>query len=244
MSIKIKQNEAPELKRPKFLVDSELHPKLNNYDLTKLINKHNFTLFLGKAGSGKSSLAISFLQTPSLFKNVYHNIILFAPKNSRSSIKNNFWETNLPSEQIYDDLTLHNLSQAYDVAENNATEDFQTLIILDDVQSSLKDNEIQKALLHMVNNRRHARLSIWLLCQNYLTIPKQVRMCLTNLFIFKVSKPEMINIFDEQIEISHDKFTNTLSSFYKNSHDYLFIDCVSKRIFENFNEVIYNEDDK
>jgi hypothetical protein len=242
MTIKVKQNEAPTMKMPKFIVDAELHQKLNNYDLTKLLNKHNFSLFLGKAGSGKSSLCISMLQTPSLFKNIWHNIILFAPKNSRSSIKNNFWEKNLPSEQIYDVLNLENLNEAYNVAQNNAQEEFQTLIVLDDVQSGLKNIDIQKMLLHMVNNRRHARLSIWLLCQNYFTIPKQVRMSLTNLFIFKVSKPEIENIFTEQIELKHEKFQDIINNFYKMPHDYIFIDSLTKRIFLNFDEMIYEEE--
>ena len=61
-NISIKKNTAPELRMPAFLVDGELSSKLNDFELTKLLNKHNFTLFLGRAGSGKSSLAISFLQ--------------------------------------------------------------------------------------------------------------------------------------------------------------------------------------
>ena len=78
------------------------------------MNKSNFTLFLGKAGSGKSSLLISFLQTPSLFKKVYHNIFLFMPSNSRNSIRNGFFDKNLPADQIYDDVNLENLQAVYD----------------------------------------------------------------------------------------------------------------------------------
>ena len=77
MSIEIKHNDAPKLRKPRFTVDTELHNKLNEYEITKLMNRHNFTLYLGKAGSGKSTLLISMLNTPSLFKGVYHTIILF-----------------------------------------------------------------------------------------------------------------------------------------------------------------------
>ena len=63
---------------------------LDEYEITKLMNRSNFALFLGKAGSGKSTLLISLLQSPSLFKKVYHNIILFCPPNSRASTKNDF----------------------------------------------------------------------------------------------------------------------------------------------------------
>jgi DNA replication protein DnaC len=63
MNINIKQNKKPKLCMPSFNVDNELSSKLNKYEITKLMNKSNFTLFLGKAGSGKTSLMTSFLKT-------------------------------------------------------------------------------------------------------------------------------------------------------------------------------------
>jgi GTPase SAR1 family protein len=89
-------------------------------------------LFLGKAGSGKSSLLISLLQTKGLFKRVFHDIILFCPPNSRASISNDFWSKNLPEENVFDEVTEETLQNAYDVAQANALEGFQTLIVLDD----------------------------------------------------------------------------------------------------------------
>tara|TARA_R110000823_G_scaffold283907_2_gene402058 strand:- start:544 stop:1152 length:609 start_codon:yes stop_codon:yes gene_type:complete len=200
------------------------------------MNRSNFALFLGKAGSGKSTLLISLLQSPSLFKKVYHNIILFCPPNSRASIKNDFWAV-LPEEQIYDELNYENLSEAYALAEENASQGFKTLIVLDDVQKYLK-GESEKLLLHMVNNRRHAGLSIWLACQTYKSIPMQVRMGLTSLFIFKVNKQEMKNIFDEMVEVSDDVFKEIVSIAYKEPHQFIFIDTNSQRIFLNWDEIL------
>ena len=91
MNINIKQNKKPKLCMPSFNVDNELSSKLNEYEITKLMNKSNFTLFLGRAGSGKTSLMTSFLKSPQLFKKVYHTIFLFMPSNSRSSLKDNFF---------------------------------------------------------------------------------------------------------------------------------------------------------
>lgn len=234
--ITIKQNASPPLKKPSFVVDGKLHDKLDEYEITKLMNKHTFSLFLGKAGSGKSTLLISLLQSPQLFKNVYHNIILFCPPNSRASIKNDFWSV-LPDEQIYDELNYDNLVEAYSLAEDNASQGFRTLIVLDDVQKFLK-GECEKLLLHMVNNRRHASLSIWMACQTYKSIPMQVRMGLTSLFIFKINKQEMANIFDEQVEIPDEAFKELVSISYKKPHDFIFIDSNSQRIFLNWNEII------
>lgn len=236
MSITIKKNDIPNLKKPSFVVDSELHKKLNDYEITSLMNKHNFCLFLGKAGSGKSTLLISLLQSPSMFKNIYHTILLFCPPNSRASIKNDFWSI-LPENQIYDELNIDNLNDAYQIAQDNAQEGYKTLIVLDDVQKNLK-GESEKLLLHMVNNRRHSNLSIWMACQTYKSIPMQVRMGLTSLFIFKIQKKEMSTIFDEQVEIAENVFKDIVKIAFKNSHDFIFIDSNSQKIFLNWDQII------
>jgi chromosomal replication initiation ATPase DnaA len=90
------------------------------------------------------------------------------PPNSRSSLKDNFFDKNLPKEQIFDDVSYDDLLDTYEIAKDNALENCNTLIIFDDVQKFFKEKDIQKLLLHMINNRRHARISIWLCCQNYI----------------------------------------------------------------------------
>jgi hypothetical protein len=87
------------------------------------------------------------------------------PPNLRSSVSDNFFEKNLPEEQLFDELNEENLQLVYDIAQENRLNGTKTLIILDDVQKSLKDNNVSKLLLHMVNNRHHASLSIWMCCQ-------------------------------------------------------------------------------
>ena len=72
-----------------------------------------------------------------MFKGVFHTIILFCPANSRASIKDDFWSV-LPEDQIFDELNEETLQQANEIAQENATQGFKTLIVLDDVQKSLK----------------------------------------------------------------------------------------------------------
>lgn len=239
MNIKI--NKEPKLKLPTFSVDNQLDKKLNEYEISSLMNKSNFTLFLGKAGSGKTSLLVSFLNTPALFKKVYHNIFLFMPPNSRSSLKDSFFDKNLPKEQIYDDVSYDDLLDVYEIAKDNALENCNTLIIFDDVQKFFKDKDIQKLLLHMINNRRHARISIWICAQNYITIPRMVRQGLTDLFVFKINKTEMENIFLEQVEQYKDDFMKIMKSCYTESHNFLYINTNSQRMFCNWNEILIEE---
>lgn len=236
MSITIKKNQAPKLNKPDFTVDGKLHDKLDGFELTSLMNRCNFTLFLGKAGSGKSSLLISMLNTRTLFKKVYHSVILFCPANSRASIKDDFWSC-LPDNQIYDELNLDTLQEAFDISQLNSDNGFKTLIILDDVQKALK-GECEKLLLSMVNNRRHNLLSIWMACQNFGGIPKPVRMGITDIFIFKVNVAEMRNITDELLDIDPSTFREIQKIAYKKPHDFIFINQPTQRIFHNFDEII------
>ena len=239
--IHIKHNDPPKLNKPTFSVDGKLHDKLDDFEVTKLMNKHNVTLFLGRGGSGKSTLLISFLKSKPLFKRIYHKIILFCPPNSRGSINNDFWGKNLEDEDIYDELTFENLQEAYDIAMMNRDEGLRTLIIFDDVQKQMK-GENEKLLLHMINNRRHASLSLWLACQNYISIPKQVRQNLTDMFIFKVSKVEMGNIFTEHLELSKEIFEKLQQMLFKQPHEFLYINTLTGRLFRNWDElVIENE---
>lgn len=239
--IEIIENKSPKLARPEFSVDGRLAKKLDDYEITKQLNKSNFTLFLGKPGSGKTSMLVSLLNTPSLFKGVFHNIFLFMGKNSRDSIKGSFFDKEIPPDAIFDELTFDNLNSVYDTIRDDAEEGYKSLVIMDDVQRSMKDVEVQKLLLHMVNNRRHLGLSVWMANQNYISLPRPVRMVLTNLFVWKVNKREFQALFEEMVEMHKDKFLDVLSTLYKGSHDFLFIDCISQRIFDNWNEIIIKE---
>ena len=235
--LKLKTNKKPMLNIPSFNVDGKLKNNLDNIEIFKLMNKSHFSLFLGKAGSGKSSLVISFLNSKDAFKKCFHNIFLFCPSNSRSSIKDDFWENNLETEQIYDDLNIDNLIDAYSKIELDADNNFKSLIILDDVQKNLK-GDCEKLLLHIINNRRHNRICIWICCQNYKTIPLQVRLALTDLFIFKVGKGELENIYEELTEIDKNKFNIITNNAYKVDHSFLYLNCLSQRLFNNWDEIV------
>lgn len=243
MQISIKTNKEPELKKPVFLVDGRLDSKLDDYELTRLMNKSNFTLFCSKAGGGKTTMIVSFLNTPSIFKAVYNTIYLFMGKNSRDSIKGSFFDKKLPENQIYDDLTIENLASVYELVKQDAEEGYKSLIIMDDVQKQLKDKDVERQLLHMVNNRRHLGLSIWLANQNYFALPKQIRFGLTDIFLFNVSKKELENINEEQVELPKEVFAKVVKLCFKEPHDFMYVNPNSQRIFCNWDEVIISDKD-
>jgi ABC-type multidrug transport system fused ATPase/permease subunit len=59
MNIKIIENEKPILQKIKFNCDDKLCDKLDKFPMIRdHFNKYNTTLFVGRQGSGKTSLAI------------------------------------------------------------------------------------------------------------------------------------------------------------------------------------------
>lgn len=240
--LQVQKNNPPDLKRPAFNVDGQLSEKLNAYPITSLLNKSTFTCFLGRAGSGKTSLLTAFLKTPELFHKVYNHIYVFMPAGSRTSMKDNFFEKHVHPTQLYDELTLVNLEDVYSKVQDNAENDETSLIILDDVQKALRDTGIRKLFLSMVNNRRHGKLSIWLAAQNYKSIEPSVRNGLTDIFIFKINKKEMESIYEEHVELYQDLFLDILKLCFKVEHSFMYINTGSQRIFSNWDEIVIPED--
>ena len=60
--ITVKHNKSLKLKFPEFVCDhSPIGEHLNKYDMIKHLNAYSFDVIIGKPGSGKTSLLISFL---------------------------------------------------------------------------------------------------------------------------------------------------------------------------------------
>ena len=85
--IKLNNLPHPNMKLAQFNCDGGLHEKLEKYPFTKLFNKHQSTLILGKAGQGKTTLLLSLFSSNRLMKKVFDCVILFQPYSSRDSIK-------------------------------------------------------------------------------------------------------------------------------------------------------------
>ena len=241
--MKIKTNENIVLKLPHFEVDKPLSNHLDDVPLLKLLNKSFACSFIGRAGSGKTSLMTGLLQTTKKFKKVFNKIYVFMPLYSRSSMSKCVFDC-LPPNQIYDELNIENLAEVYNQIEENTKENLLSLIIFDDVQDKFK-GECEKLLLKIINNRRHLRTSIMILAQSYKKISLYVRKALTNHFLFNLSKEDYKTIFDERIYIPEDKWNQILNISRKkndNKGNFIFLDPELSKIFINWDEVILDEE--
>jgi len=232
----VTKNEEIKLNLPSFNVDGELHKKLNDHPLLSLMNRHFAAAFIGRAGSGKTSLLTGLFATKKCLKKVFHKVIMFIPPNSMASVKNSIFH-DLPEEQIISELTLQTLQEQFALVEEIAQKGKNTCIIFDDVQQFYK-GETEHLLTHMVNNRRHNRLSLMFVAQSYIKMPRSIRQALTDLFIFKISKSDFLRIYQELVEVEEARFQILLEMF-KNSKlkSFLYINVPTQRSFLNWDEV-------
>ena len=237
-------HNKPKLKMPEFKVDEPLSKHLDDDPLLTNMNKSFCCGLIGKAGSGKTSLMVSFIQTPKKFKKVFNKIYVFMPNSSRNSMKNNAFNV-LPEDQLFEGVSYEILSEVYERLLESTENNHKSLLVFDDVQSYLKTKEVEVNLLHIIANRRHLRCSFFIVAQNYNKIPKNIRQSFTDLFLFNVGKEEYINIFEENVNLSKDDFSKVLTEYRSikktESNSFIYIHDKDK-FFINWNEII--EDDE
>ena len=238
MSISIKENPAPKLCQMQTNCDEMLHPKLDEYELTKFLNKHTTNLIVGRPGSGKSSFIFAMFK--SVLRKTYHHIYYFCPKKSMDSVKANIFEK-LPDNQIYHELTYENLSEVLDAIQS-APKSENNCLILDDQGAYLKQPETKQLFRMILMNKRHLSLSLFVLQQTYLSIERDVRKLFDNFFIYKVNRNEIQQIFDEIVESRKDKAGEISKIVYDKPYQFLFIHPDTQRMFRSWDELIFTEE--
>jgi hypothetical protein len=230
--ISLKRNKKPDLPVCEMMCDKPLHHKLDDYELTKFLNNHSTNLLIGKMGSGKTNLLYSFFKSKKLLNKVYDKIILFQPASSRASMKDQLFEQ-LPDAQKFEELTLENLESAEDLCDP----DGNNCIIFDDMGAYLKDKEVLKKLKELIFNRRHRHISMFFLTQTYFSVHKEIRRLFSNIIVFKTSKTELANIFEEVVERPSEIVPMISKLVYDEPFNFLFINVNSGRMFKNWDEI-------
>ena len=240
----IQENEKPKLPLCKMSCDCELAEHLNNFDLTKFLNRHSMNLMIGKPKSGKTSLLYSFFKGRGknrILKGVYSTLYIFQPKNSQNSMKDNIFNT-LPESQKFDELTFDNLFSVYERIKADALNDFTSCIIFDDMGAYLKNKDTLQLFKEMTFNKRHLKLSTFFCVQTWYSTPREIRRLWDTIFVFRVSKDELKNIFDEVVEQKKELVEDIAKVVFDKPYEYLFINTDSQRLFKCFDEIIIKEE--
>ena len=243
--ISLKKNKGLNLKTPEFLCDGNLAEHLNKYDMLKNFNGYYFSSFIGRPGSGKTSLLVSMLtgrKKDKVFRKVFNNVILVMPSTSRNSMKNNIFKKHV-EERMFDELDYKTINTIHKQLLHSSEENESTLLILDDVGAMLKRPEIQETFRKIIYNRRHLKCAIIILLQSYMSIPKEIRKLFNNVVMFKPPKTEFINLFEELFETKKELALDIMSYTYKDPHDWLLLNVPSQRLFKSFDEIIVHDPD-
>ena len=199
--ISIMKNPDVKLDIPRFLCDENIvGDHLNYHPMLKLLNVFGFLCIIGRAGQGKTSLAISFMtqKKHKIYRKTHEHILIVMPENSIASLKDNKFKV-LPEENIYHELTDEVILNIYSRLDEYSKKGEKTILFIDDMTADLKkSNVIMNTMKKIIYNRRHLKTNIIITAQSYGNIPLDVRKNINNLVIFKPSKKE-IELFLKRI---------------------------------------------
>ena len=233
--------DKPNLKKVNMLVDDVIDPKLLKYPMVEdLFSRTSFNIICGKPGAGKTSIITNFVKT--IFKKAFEHILVFMPEGSRRSIENDIYGKQLPPGDLYDALTADNLEDVIEKLNESSEEGENTLLLIDDFQSALKDPDIQKRLQTIVTRMRHLRCTIFILQQNFQKLPKFLRELVTNVITFNIGKSQLNKLFEETVQLDKEKFQNLIDLAFKEKNDYIIINVNGNRnIYKGFDRIVFEE---
>ena len=139
---------------------------------------------------------------------------------------------------MFDELDYPTLSTIYDNLLESSEKKESSMLILDDVGSAIKNNDIQKLLRKIIYNRRHLRVQIIMLLQSYLSVARELRKLVNNVVMFKPSKVESECLFDELFEYTKQDTLAIIKYAFTNAHDYVFLNVDNQKMYKDYNEII------
>jgi hypothetical protein len=166
-------------------------------------------------------------------------MIVFIPTGSRKSIENDIYGKHIPDADLYDALTADNLDEVIEKLEENADNEENTLLIIDDFQAALKDPEVLARLQKIVTRMRHMRTTIFILQQNFQKMAKFLRELVTNVITFNVGKSQLDKLFEETVQLDKNKFQALIDLAFQERNDWIAINVNGNRnIYRMFDKIV------
>lgn len=230
--------------------------------VNKNISRRNGMIYVltGSGGSGKTSLLLNMFKNKNYYRNKFHNIYYFCPSSSFSSVQKHPFEKH---DKVYHELTVPILDKLYnelnqkkeesttkkekqdkstyiDDEEQPESDDEPEIeyscVIIDDMASSLKENDISIALNKMLIKARHLCCSFIFTLQSYYYFPKILRKQITYTTIFKSKNIEEWNsIAKELFNMNKDDALKVFNYVFDAPYNHIDIDLVNNVFYKNFN---------
>ena len=200
-------------------------------------NRNGFIWVLtGSGGSGKTSLMLNFFKRKELYRNKFHNVYYICPMSSFLSVEKHPFDGH---DKVHHELTVGLLEGIYQELCDKKESDEDTeynCIIIDDMASTLKENDIQKQLNKMLIKARHINCAFIFTLQSYYYFPKILRKQITNITIFKSKNvEEFASISREIMNMNKEDALVVYNYVFDEPYTHLDIDTVDNKYYKGFN---------
>lgn len=248
MPFHIIENEKPKLPKVKMQCDESIDKKLEDIPAIKqCFSKSNVSMITAGMGAGKTTFIIQMIK--GIFKDCYENIILIMPENSFESLNEKdkkYLKKHLVRDEENNESTIYHefdenvLQEIYSMLEENSSNKWNTLIVIDDYGAEFKRKPIELMLNRICLKNRHLRATIFMLTQNYYMMPKKIREICNNIVMFNTNKSQNLKLMQEQLDLKEEQFKE-LMSLLPTRHDYLLLNLNYKKIYHNWNEIVFDK---
>jgi hypothetical protein len=194
-------------------------------------------MIVGAKRSGKSTLILSLLSSPKLYKGYFGNIFMISPSVSDSKMRPLIQELQ-KENKFFTELNEANIQAILDMikAEQDAIKmkekklkkklpPVYNLLILDDVMADMPRSFKKNKITSLFMNARHYCLSTMIVSQVYKGIPAQVRKQTDILYTFPVVKKEKEAMMEDW-DIPQGVFDCAFED--ESDHPFLTVNVVSK----------------
>ncbi|KAG8468770.1 hypothetical protein KFE25_007288 [Diacronema lutheri] len=196
---------------------------------------------------GRTSLSTALLcqASPRVYRGVFEHVHLVIPQASFLSMTNSPFAHHDP-RKVHHTFDAPLLAALTPILEQRARarRPENTLLIIDDFAANLKDAELRKHLERFANNRRHLRLSVWLIAQTYRALPLSTRKLLTHAFLFRPSNTsELESIRSELVPIDKRMFEAVFQHVFPpgaDPHQFMTLDMSSGHIYNRFARIRFD----
>lgn len=244
--MKVIKNPPVALSPPQFDDKGVYGEHLDGMPVFCCLNQYSACALVGSAGSGKTSFLFSMLQkNPKIYRKCVDLILVVQPPHSRASIKKGDVLASLPEDRFYHELNEEVMAHIRKRIGEASADGKKTFLLMDDVAAMLKRSpRVEGDLKDLIFNRRHYKLSVWITLQVYNSLQFSLRKSLSAIFLFyRPSKKEAQQVFEEQLERSPEVASAVAKHAYTKAHTFIFICTQSQRVFSNFDEIVFEEDD-
>lgn len=200
--------------------------------------KGSIMLIAGKKRTGKSSLALSLLSSPKIFKGYFGNIFLISPSKEE---KTKALREELDKDgKYFTELNQQNIDKILNYIKNEEMQKkmkekklgkklppIYNCIWLDDVVADLPRSMKKNCITNLFYNHRHFSCSLILTTQSYKQIAPNLRKQADLLYIFPMANKKEKEAIQEDWDIPDEVFDECFDD--ESDHPFLTVNIVSSK---------------